>query len=81
MRQNQKIKQYLHSINFQGLSFEEIIEELKSKELFDSTNHSELTLKRILNEVQKEKRTFPVSKFGSCGINSDANPCGDADDY
>ena len=48
---------------------------------FDSKIHSFTSLRRILNEVQKEKRTIPNSKFGSCGINSDANPCGDADEY
>jgi hypothetical protein len=76
-----EIKAYLHSINFQGLPLEDIIKVLKENHLFDPKIHSFTSLRRILNEVQKEKRTIPNSKFGSCGINSDANPCGDADEY
>ena len=76
-----EIKTYLQAINFQGLSFEDVIQLLKAKGIYSSKSHSTISMKRILNEVQKEKRTIPVSKFGSCGINSDANPCGDADEY
>ncbi|MCO4814608.1 MAG: hypothetical protein KC454_07835 [Flavobacteriales bacterium] len=76
-----EIKAHLHSINFQGLPLEDIIKVLKENHLFDPKIHSFTSLRRILNEVQKEKRTIPNSKFGSCGINSDANPCGDADEY
>ena len=76
-----EIKTYLHSINFQGLAFEDVLELLKAKGIYSSKSHSTLSMKRILNEVQKEKRTIPASKFGSCGINSDVNPCGDADEY
>jgi len=76
-----QIKIYLHSINFQGLSFDEIIDLLISKNIYDSEQHSDTSIKRVLNEVQRGKRTIPIYKFGSCGIDSDANPCGDADEY
>ena len=76
-----EVKKYLRSIKFEGLPFEGIIELLVSNDLFDSNKHFEKSVKRVLNEIQKEKRTIPHSKFGSCGIDSNANPCGDADEY
>ena len=63
-----EIKAYLHSINFQDLPLEDIIKVLKENHLFDSKIHSFTSLRRILNEVQKEKRT----------INNNMNDDGDA---
>ena len=61
----EEIKTYLNSVNFQTLAFEEVVDLLNSKGFYDSQKHSDTSLKRVLNEVQRGKRTIPTSKFGS----------------
>lgn len=38
-------------------------------------------ISRTMTTIKNSKKLFPENKFGSCGINPEAHPCGDACDY
>lgn len=49
-----------------------------------SALNNQLTLLEIhqtLEELRKESQLRPSNDFGKCGIDPEANPCGDADEY
>ena len=39
------------------------------------------SISNTLIKIRKRKHIFPPNVFGKCGIDSRANPCGDASEY
>jgi hypothetical protein len=50
-----------------------------SQELGGVFSLSEIS--RAMTALKNAKQLFPKNTFGNCGINPEANPCGDACDY
>jgi hypothetical protein len=71
------VKSYIQTLDYQAMSLLEITDAIK-------TNGHQLLLYQVgelLKEIRKENNEEIVDHTKDCGINRDANPCGDASDY
>ena len=68
------LERILKSMDIEGKTILDL-----SKELNDEYVLSDIS--RTLVKIRDKKQLFPKKTFGSCGINPDADPCGDACEY
>ena len=71
------VKTYIQRLNYKAMSLLEITAAL-------NTNGHQLLLYQVgelLKEIRKENNEEIVDRTKDCGINREANPCGDASDY
>lgn len=38
-------------------------------------------ISKMMTEIRNKRRLFPPNTFGSCGINPEIDPCGDANEF
>ena len=68
------LEQIIEKLDYDNLNILHVSELLNDKfELSDISN--------TLIKIRKRKEIFPPNVFGKCGIDSRANPCGDASEY
>ena len=71
------LKTYIQRLNYKAMSLLEITAAL-------NTNGHQLLLYQVgelLKEIRKENNEEIGHRTKDCGINREANPCGDASDY
>jgi hypothetical protein len=71
---NSKLDQLIEAIEFENLTIIEVSNLLN--DAFDLSRISESMVR-----IRKKRQLAQPNTFGSCGINRDANPCGDASEY
>ena len=69
-----KIEELIESLNYEGLTILEVSKLLEHK--FDLS-----MISNAMARINKRKEIIPPNTFGKCGIDSEANPCGDANEY
>jgi hypothetical protein len=77
MKFDSTVKSYIQRLDYKAMSLLEITNVLNN-------NGHELLIYEVgalLKEIRKENNEEIVGDFKDCGINRDANPCGDASDY
>ena len=71
------VKSYIQHLDYKAMSLLEITDAV-------NTNGHELLIHQVgelLKEIRSENNDEIVDHTKDCGINRDANPCGDASDY
>ena len=68
---------YIQSLDYQALSLLEVTESVNSKGYALLISQ----VGELLKAIRKENNEEFVDRTKDCGINRDANPCGDASDY
>ena len=71
------LKTYIQRLNYKAMSLLEITAAL-------NRNGHQLRIYQVgelLKEIRKENNEEIVDRTKDCGINREANPCGDASDY
>jgi hypothetical protein len=71
---NNELDNLIQEIDFENLSIMEVSKILNEK--FDLSSIS-----RSMARIREKKQLKPANNFGNCGINPEANPCGDANQY
>jgi len=77
MKFDSTLKFYIQRLNYKAMSLLEITTTL-------NRNGHQLRIYQVselLKEIRKENNEEIVDHTKDCGINRDANPCGDASDY
>ena len=68
------LEKLIEQLEYENLNILQVSELLDDK--FELSNIS-----RTMMKIRKRKEIFPPNVFGKCGIDSRANPCGDASEY
>lgn len=68
---------YIQSLDYQAMSLLEVTESVNSKGYALLISQ----VGELLKAIRKENNEEFVDRTKDCGINRDANPCGDASDY
>ena len=77
MKFDSTVKSYVQGLDYKAMSLLDITAAL-------NTNGHQLLLYQVgelLKEIRRENNEEIVDHTKDCGINRDANPCGDASDY
>lgn len=69
-----ELERIIEKLDFENLNILQISDMLNDN--FTLTSISNTMLK-----IKKKNQIFPPNVFGKCGIDPEANPCGDASEY
>lgn len=77
MKFDSTVKSFIQRLDYKAMSLLEITDAV-------NTNGHQLLIYQVgelLKEIRKQNKEEIVDYTSDCGINRDANPCGDASDY
>lgn len=69
-----KLERLIENLNYEGLTILQVSAILKDE--FDLS-----MISKAMTRLYKRKEIVPPNIFGKCGIDPEANPCGDASEY
>ncbi|MDC1282591.1 hypothetical protein N8Z27_00245 [Crocinitomicaceae bacterium] len=74
---------FVKSLAYKKLTLSELASQLNSNGFrnFDGENYSDQDVQELIRPILTNNLNYSKKGFGSCGINRDQNPCGDASDY
>jgi hypothetical protein len=74
---------FVKSLEYSKLTLSELARQLNSNGFrnFDGGNYSDQDVQELIRPILITNLNYSKKGFGSCGINRDRNPCGDASDY
>lgn len=74
---------FIRTLDYKNTSLVDLAIELEAKGYVNNQGNlfSVLEIKDLVAPLIETDRTYSKKGFGSCGINRDENPCGDASDY
>jgi hypothetical protein len=74
---------FVKSLAYSKLTLSELANQLNSNGFrnFDGENYSDQDVQELIQPIITNNLKYSKKGFGSCGINRDQNPCGDASDY
>lgn len=74
---------FVKSLEYSKLTLSELASQLNSNGFrnFDDGNYSDQDVQELIRPILITNLEYSKEGFGSCGINRDRNPCGDASDY
>lgn len=74
---------FVKSLEFRELTLSELAAQLNSNGFrnFEGVSYSDQDVQELIRPILITNTNYSKAGFGSCGINRDRNPCGDASDY
>ena len=69
-----ELEKIIEKLDFENLNILQISDMLNDKFMLTSISNTML-------KIKKKHQIFPPNVFGKCGIDPEANPCGDASEY
>ncbi|NQZ70273.1 MAG: hypothetical protein HRT89_19655 [Lentisphaeria bacterium] len=74
---------FVKSLEYTKLTLSELASQLNSNGFRndEGVNYSDQDVQGLIRPILITNMNYSKEGFGSCGINKDRNPCGDASDY
>lgn len=77
------IIEYIRTLDFNSIPLEQLCELISAQEFknADGNDYSAEEVQDLIKPLIDTNQSYDKLGFGSCGINRESNPCGDASDY